>query len=155
MRRRLLLILPALLALSAAAARAQGPSWIVDGDWVEPSLVGARNGVAYFNLENRTGVADRLMKATTPAAERAEVHRDEMKNGVMSMRATGPLALAPGERVALAPGGLHLMLIGLKRRLRVGDRIALTLIFEHHAPLTLEVPVQADPPDESGPGRRP
>lgn len=151
MRRRQLLVAPALLALWAASAGAQGPNWIVDGAWAVPSLVGARNGVAYFNLENQTGVADRLMRASTSAAERAEVHRDEVKNGVMSMRATGPLPLAPGERIALKPNGLHLMLIGLKRPLRAGDHIAVTLTFEHHAPLTMEVPVQADPPGESGP----
>ena len=145
MRRRLLLMVPALLA-SLAAARAQGPNWIVDRAWVKPSLEGALNSVAYFTLVNRTGSADRLLAVTTPVAARAELHRDEMKDGVMAMRATGPLALAPGARVVLAPGGFYLMLIGLKQPLRPGDHFPVTLTFEHSAPLTVELPVLAGPP---------
>jgi len=81
-------------------------------------------------------------------AERAELHRMEMKNGVMSMHPEGPLPLAAGDTVTLAPGGLHLMLIGLKRPLKSGDRFPLTLGFEKQPPVTVEVDVKSAAPAE-------
>ena len=45
----------------------------------------------------------------------------------MRMRQVKTLEIAPGETVALKPGGLHLMLIGLKRPLQDGEEISLNL----------------------------
>ena len=148
MRRRSLLIVAALLGFWPGWSSAQSPSWVVSGVWAEPSLAGAPNGIAYFTIVNQTGAADRLMTASTPVAERAEVHKDEMNSkGMMSMRAAGPLDIPAGGRIALRQHGeLHLMLIRLKQPLKSGDRFPLTLTFEHGQPLTLEVPVQPNPP---------
>ena len=148
MRRRSLLTLAALVGFWPGSSAAQTPVWVVSGVWAEPSLVGAPNGVAYFTIVNKTGTADRLVKASTPVAERAEVHVDEMNSkGVMTMRSAGALDIADGGRIRLSQyGGLHLMLIGLKHPLKSGDRFPLTLSFEHGRPLTLEVPVQPNPP---------
>jgi copper(I)-binding protein len=38
--------------------------------------------------------------------------------------------LPAGRAVELKPGGNHVMLMGLKRQLKVGDRVALTLVVE-------------------------
>jgi len=139
---RILFLLASLLATPIAAAWAEGPI-VASEAWAPPSLAGARNGVAYFTLTNHTGAPDRLIGASTPVAAKAELHRDEMQDGVMSMRPAGPLALEPGESATLAPGGLHLMLMGLKQPLKPGDRFPITLTFEHQAPLEVEVDVQA------------
>jgi hypothetical protein len=60
----------------------------------------------------------------------------------MRMRPVETLALPAGATLAMKPGGLHIMLIHLKRALRPGDRVPLTLTFEHGAALTLKVPVR-------------
>jgi copper(I)-binding protein len=60
----------------------------------------------------------------------------------MRMRPVDGVALAAGERVALEPGGLHIMLMGVTRSLAVGDTIAVTLSFEQSAPLAILVPVE-------------
>jgi copper(I)-binding protein len=53
------------------------------------------------------------------------------KDGVMTMRPVDEgLAIDPGKTVTLAPGGYHLMLLGLKKPLREGDKVAITLKFE-------------------------
>ena len=49
----------------------------------------------------------------------------------MKMRALpGGLALPAGKAVALKPGGYHLMLLDLKRPLKTGDTVPVTLVFE-------------------------
>jgi copper(I)-binding protein len=149
MRRRSLLALAlfGLLSLLAVTARAEeGDAVAVSHVWARPSLAGAKNGAAYFTVTNHAGAAETLTGASTPVAEKAELHRDEMKNGVMTMRPAGPLALAPGETVTLAPGGLHLMLLGLKQPLKPGDRFPITLTFAHQQPITAEATVEASVP---------
>jgi copper(I)-binding protein len=144
-----------LTAVAALGARAEDGGPIMASDaWARPSLAGARNGVAYLTLTNHGGAPDRLIGASTPVAERAELHRDEVKDGIMSMRPAGPLAIEPGDMVTLAPGGLHLMLMGLKQPLKPGDRFALTLTFEKQAPLTLEASVGERKGERAAPGER-
>jgi copper(I)-binding protein len=143
MRRRTLL---ALLALMSRPTWAGDPASVTASNaWAPPSLAGAHNGVAYLTLANAGAVPDRLLSASTPVAKRAELHRSEMRDGVMTMRPEGALALAPGERVTLAPGGLHLMLLGLERPLAAGERFPITLAFEHRPPLTIDCTVAAGP----------
>ncbi|MDX1528396.1 MAG: copper chaperone PCu(A)C, partial [Gammaproteobacteria bacterium] len=85
----------------------------------------------------------RLVGASSPVAAQVEIHSHAMEGGLMTMRRLNSLPLNPGEYVSLEPGGKHLMLIGLKRPLKEGDQIALTLRFEK-AP-ALEVMVTVEP----------
>ena len=54
-----------------------------------------------------------------------------MDGDVMQMRALpGGLELPAGKPVALKPGGHHLMLLDLKRPLKTGEAVPVTLVFE-------------------------
>ena len=61
---------------------------------------------------------------------------------VLLCDAAGDIAVAAGETVKLQPGGLHVMLMGLKKPLKVGDTFALTLKFKQAKPQTVTVTVQ-------------
>jgi len=52
------------------------------------------------------------------------------------------LSIPPGGSLELRPGGLHLMLINLRRDLRPGDRFTLSLTFERAGRLAMDVPVR-------------
>lgn len=83
------------------------------------------------------------MSASTPRAERAEVHTHVNDNGVMRMRKVeGGVAVAPGQTVKFAPGSYHIMLLGLKQPLKAGDRFPLTLSFEKAGQVEVQVVVQ-------------
>ncbi|MEN9416974.1 MAG: hypothetical protein RI988_594, partial [Pseudomonadota bacterium] len=56
------------------------------------------------------------------------------------------IEVPPGKTVELKPGGLHVMLIGIQKPLKVGDSFPLTLRFEKAGEVQVEVPVQAMPP---------
>jgi periplasmic copper chaperone A len=101
------------------------------------------SGAVFFMVHNNTETDDRLLAATTDAAERAELHtHSEDANGVMTMgEIEGGIALAAGDVIELARGGDHVMLMGLTRALKNGDTIALTLTFEVAGDITLDVPV--------------
>jgi periplasmic copper chaperone A len=85
---------------------------------------------------------DVLVSISTPAATTAEVHETKMEGDVMKMRALEkPLAITAGSTIILEPGGLHVMLTGLKAPLKKGEVVALELMFEKAGVVKLDVPV--------------
>ncbi|WP_434622147.1 copper chaperone PCu(A)C [Azospirillum sp. B2RO_4] len=111
--------------------------------WARATAPSAPNGGAYLSLTNTGSTEDRLVSASTPAAEKAELHTHLNENGVMKMREVPAIPVAPGEQVKLAPGGLHIMLLGLKKPLEKGARIPMTLHFEKAGTVDVEIAVEA------------
>ena len=142
------LFLATLLATALPGARAEEMKngIMAMETWAPPSLAGAHNGAAYFMLMNHGNTADRLISLSTPVAGKAEIHREEVTDGVMRMRPTGPLTLEAGEMITLKPGSLHVMLLDLKEPLKAGEHFPLTLTFEKAGAMTLEATVTKSPP---------
>jgi copper(I)-binding protein len=99
-------------------------------------------GAVYVTLRNSGAAPDALVGASSEAAEVVELHETIRDGEVMRMRPVAKLALPAGATLEMKPGGLHIMLINLKRALHPGDKVPLTLTFEHGASLPLEVPVR-------------
>ena len=132
--------MPLLPALVLAAAVS------VSGGWVRPPPPGAPAAAAYLTLANTGRIADRLTGARSPDAERVEVHAMSLEGGVMRMRPAPGVELPAGGAVSLAPGGLHLMLIGPKRAFRTGDTVAVTLSLARGGEVQAVLPVRTDAP---------
>jgi copper(I)-binding protein len=120
-------------ALAASAQAAAGPL-AVAGAWSRPAVAGT-NAVGYLTLANSGRTADALVRVESPLAARVEMHSSSMAGGVMSMRPEPRVAVPAGGKVAFAPGGYHLMLIGLTRTVKAGDTIPATLTFASGARL--------------------
>ena len=106
--------------------------------WARESPPMVKTGAAYMTLVNTGAETDRLLSAFGDVAETIELHTHLLENNVMKMRKVDAIEVAPGEPTALKPGGLHVMLIGLKKPLVAGQTFPLTLKFEKAG----EVPVQ-------------
>ena len=146
--RRLILAL-GLLALVAIHAAAQPAGVRAEQPWARATAPRQTVGGMYVTLISP--VDDRLVGASSPVAGHAEVHEMTMEGNVMRMRElTGGLRLPAGKAVALAPGGLHLMLVDLKQPLAAGQVIPVQLRFEHAPPVDLQVRVA--PVGAQGPG---
>jgi copper(I)-binding protein len=130
----------------------QGPLRI-ESAWARATPSGAKVGGAFVTLLNTGDAPDRLVSASAGVAERVELHTHIMDRNVMRMREVeGGIALPQGETVKLQPGGLHIMLLGLKQGLTAGSRFSLTLIFEKAGSVQVEVPVETM--GSMGPGGR-
>ena len=103
---------------------------------------------AYFRIANGTPSPDTLVTVETAIASAIELHETiEREPGVRGMRPVGRIPVSPGEVVALAPGGLHVMLIRLTRPLVEGDTLPLTLRFASGEAIdALMAPVRTAPP---------
>jgi len=119
----------------------------IEGGWARATPPSAPTGAAYFTVLN-SGPADRLIGVSTPAAAKAEIH--EMATGanmVMTMRPLKDGAAVPAKgRLALAPGGAHVMLMRLKAPLKAGDTLPLTLRFQRAGEIKVVLPVKAEAP---------
>jgi len=146
--RRLLTALAILAAAPAAAATYRLGGLEAAQPWSRPAAAGM-NGAGYLTLSNRGKAAETLTAVETPAAARVEVHRSSMAGGVMSMRPQPATPIPPGQTVTFAPGGLHLMLLGLKQPLKAGDSFPATLVFASGARMkvTFKVAVAAPAAD--------
>jgi copper(I)-binding protein len=136
-------------AVSASQAQAQAQVK-VEGAWVRPAVKGQSATGGYMRL---TAYADlKLLGFSSPVAAEAQLHEMVMDGDVMQMREAGPLPLPAGTAVALQPGAghQHLMLMGLKRPLKVGDEIKLVLKLQSAAGKALTqaviVPVRSTAP---------
>ena len=129
------------MLLAAADLPAQPPSIQADHPWARASAGNARNGAAFLTLTGH-GQPDRLTGLSTPVAESAELHETIDDKGIMKMRALASIDLPPDKTVTLAPGGRHIMLMGLKGPLKKGDTFPLTLRFQNAPPMTVTVTVE-------------
>jgi hypothetical protein len=86
----------------------------------------------------------RLVQASSPVADLVELHEMAMEGSVMKMRAIAGVDVPAGKTVELKPGGLHVMLMGLKGPVKAGEKVALTLVFEGKDKKRETVKVQAE-----------
>jgi periplasmic copper chaperone A len=100
-------------------------------------------GAIFLQIENHADVNDRLLDAKSDVAEKVELHtHTATADGVMQMRAIeGGIEIPALQGHELMRGGDHIMLMGLKSALKDGDKIPLTLIFEHAGEVQVDVPV--------------
>lgn len=116
---------------------------LIDHPWARPSIGESGNGAVFLTVRNNGAGDDKLIAAEAGVSRLIEIHTHMHDGEVMRMRRVeGGLSIPPRGKVALEPGGLHIMLIGLKQKLTKGDSFPLTLIFEKAGRLPVEVTVE-------------
>lgn len=132
-----------LLLLLGSMAWAQA---VVTPGWVRLVPPVVKDTAAYLTLENPSNTPLRLVAAETEVAQRVSIHRDyrEHHGGqvVLGMRPLPYLDIPPKGKVEFRPGKYHLMLEGLKRPLRAGEKVTLVLKFQDGSKLKVILPVE-------------
>jgi periplasmic copper chaperone A len=142
MFRSLRFLLPLVVAGPLLAACGdEGASEISVSDaWARASVTDT--GAAYVTIANKGNADDALLEARSPIAAKVEVHDMTMEGMVMKMRKLDALRVNAGDEVVLAPGGKHIMLIGLKQVLEEGMSVPVTLVFEKAGEIEVNAPVR-------------
>jgi periplasmic copper chaperone A len=113
-----------------------------------------RVAAVYLTVANRGAEDDLLTGAGSDVADAVEIHETIVSEGSAGMRPVEALEVPAGGSLALEPGGLHIMLVGLRRPLRQGDEFVVTLEFARSGPVdvTVEVIAAGEGPDDGGHG---
>ena len=112
------------LALSLAALSAQAQV-SVTAPWVRATVPAQTSTGAFMHVQSATPA--RLVGVSSPVATMGELHKMEMTDSMMKMAQVDSIDLPAGKGVNLASGGYHIMLTGLKKQLKEGDAVTLTL----------------------------
>jgi copper(I)-binding protein len=116
---------------------------IISGAWVAAPVTGQPATAAYLTIQNNANTDERLTGIATPIATMSHLHRSVVEDNVSRMEGIDALILPANGEVVFAPGGLHIMLMGLDAPLAEGDRVELTLQFLETGDVMIEAPVRA------------
>lgn len=130
------------LTLSGSLLAAGSDSIQTSDPYVRAVPPGMANSAAFMQLKNNDKNGHALVAAESPAAKMVELHTHVHEGGMMMMRKIDKIDLPAGQPVALQPGGLHVMLMGLVKELKPGDQVELTLIYEDGSKSKLSAPVK-------------
>ncbi len=104
---------------------------------VVPVPASTAEASAFMVIENHGGTAATLSSATSPQAAGVQLQRD-----IGGQMETVPgIEIPAGGRVRLVPGSYHLMLMGLKRPLALGDTVTLELSFSPSGSVSVRAPL--------------
>jgi len=131
------------VVVAACGGSSGGSGLILSDAWVRNPAIADQPGAAYLVIQNN-GAADKLLSVTSDIVQTIELHESMMSGNMMQMSPVPNIEVPANGKVELKPGGFHLMLIGLTRPLKVGDKVQLTLNFEKAG----KIPVTADVRDQ-------
>lgn len=138
----LCLLISALAPVLSVGDQANRSAISANNAWIPVPPAGAPTAAGYLTLYNHGNDADRLLAASSALAKTVSLHATLMENNVMKMRAQEAVEVPGGGMVELAPGGLHLMFVGLQRTLNEGDTVPVTLSFERAGEISVELTVK-------------
>lgn len=138
MKRSILFVVIIICAVLGACTRASRVD--ISDAWSGALPPTATVGAAYMEIASTT--PDELLSAETPIADHVEFHTTENANGMMQMRELHALSVKPSAKLVFAPGGNHMMLLGLKQPLVAGSSFPMTLHFKNFGTVAITVEVR-------------
>jgi copper(I)-binding protein len=142
---------PSLLAFAAAVIAssvvatelvAQGSAVSARDAWVREAPAGRKVTGVFVVIENPGAVARSIVSGSTNVADTLELHEMKREGDMMQMSPVKSILIPARGQVELKPGGLHLMLFGLRKPLVVGDTVKLTLTLDDGSHVALSAPVR-------------
>ena len=135
------LIISLLLLLGATNAWADAIS--VENAYVRHMPPGQKVTGAFMTLKNGSDQDRAAISASSDVAETVELHTHIHDKGVMKMRQVEKIEVAAGAETVLEPGGYHVMLIGLRQSLELGQKVSITLNFDDGSSVPVEAEVKS------------
>ena len=129
-----------LLLLTLIASPALAQITIVDA-WSRATAPGAKIAAGYMTIRNASRTPDKLMSASSPAADKVQTHVTVKDGDVFRMREVKGYDIPANGSFELKPGGAHLMFENIKAPFKEGAKVPLTLRFERGGEVKTELHV--------------
>ena len=135
-----LLIFFSLVVLGNANAHIE-----VSNSWAR--LIPNGVGALFLEIQNSHPESDILTQASSPNAKSVMIHQTERKNNITSMKhLMRGINIPANGNISLKPGSYHIMLSGLDKDLKLGDKIEVTLEFNKNKSITVKPVLKIKPP---------
>lgn len=129
------------LAVLLYAAQSFAGEVSVSDAWSRATAPGQVSAVVGLRITSQKDA--RMVALSSAAAAEAQMHSMTHENGMMKMRQLDSLALPAKREVVLGAGGDHLMLIDLKKPLKAGDIVPLTVTVQFADKSTEKIEIKA------------
>ena len=126
----------------ASIAAVFGADVEIDGAYARASIPNVPNSAAFFVIKNNSDKDIAITSANSDIAQKNELHTHIKENKMMKMMKIEKLVVPAKSSLELKSGGDHVMLMGLKKELKVGDEINLELSFSDGDKKSIKVPVK-------------
>jgi periplasmic copper chaperone A len=136
------ILLAASLLIPALAFACAVDHLTVKDPYIRAMPEGQKTTAAYLDIANDSDKAIELIGVTSAVADKVELHEVVTTKGVAKMQQVKSITLAPKASTSLKPGGMHLMLIGLKETLKPGSVVPVTLTFGDETSAVVEMTVR-------------
>lgn len=127
---------------SSMASDTASKAIMVQNPHVREVPAGQPNSAAFMTLMNHSGVNHAVVSAESSVAKVVELHTHIKEGGMMKMRRIDKIDISANSKTTLKPGGLHVMLIGLKKGLTAGEKVSITLVYEDGSRKEISTPVR-------------
>ena len=114
----------------------------IEGAYARASIPNVPNSAAFFVIKNNSDKDIAITSANSDIAEKNELHTHIKENQMLKMMKIEKLVVPAKSSLELKSGGDHVMLMGLKKELKVGDEINLELSFSDGDKKSIKVPVK-------------
>lgn len=120
------------LALSGTPAvfAQTAPTLTAHDAWLRQPTGDRKAAGVFAIVENNGGTKRAIVSASADIADKAELHEMKMMGAMMRMSPVTQIEVPAHGKVELKPGGLHVMLFGLKKMPMAGDTVTLTFTFD-------------------------
>ncbi|QOL25922.1 copper chaperone PCu(A)C [Thalassotalea sp. LPB0316] len=133
----------ALCLLLAPFAKAIAGEVEVSGQYMRELIPGTNVTSSYMRITNHHAVEIILVAAKASFSPRIELHEHTMVNGMMRMGQVDKIIIPAHQTVTLEPAGLHIMAFDIQQSLKHGQSESLTLLFEEHPPIVVDLPIKS------------
>jgi protein SCO1/2 len=101
---------------------------VIENAWIRPAPPGSQSMAAYFDLVNNSKQDIVIVESNSPAFSMAMIHNTVIKDGLSSMNHLDELLIPANSKVSLSPMAAHMMLMGPKQSLKLGDSAEIELV---------------------------
>jgi copper(I)-binding protein len=138
-------------ALNADGMNSQKQKASVDvlDSWIRLTPAVATNSAAYFTLQNNKKTSITVVEVTTEIAETAAMHDVEIKNSMVRMVHLPKLTIPAGGKVVFEPGGKHLMLINLTKKIEPNQEVIVIFMLANGEQISSKMHVSRQAPSPS------
>jgi hypothetical protein len=142
-------LLSTLLLLGSVASPVSADSLTIDNAWVRAMPPSVKSTAAYMKVTNGSDSPVEIVEVASEAADMVQMHEHSMKDGMMSMQQVFSVQVPANSEFMFAPGGHHIMLMGLTAALEEGDSVELTLTTKSGDSQVVQAQVMKNPPAEA------
>ncbi|HIQ07236.1 MAG TPA: copper chaperone PCu(A)C [Thiotrichaceae bacterium] len=115
----------------------------IEGAYIRAMPPGQKVTALFMTMHNNSSDRRQLISASSPASDKVELYKHKKVDGMMKMGQVEAIELPKNSVAELKPGGYHLMLIGLKKDLKVDEKVLVRLFFADGTLMDIQVPVSS------------